>query len=362
MEAFEGASPIFGILASYEEWNIFAFDDIISREVLFDSVEESNENLYTRTSDYRIVYDDENDECVVRNLISAKSIAGSDPNLLRYLVSIMIKCFNRQTNCSKSNPLISLLKTDRIVLKVMKASISWIKIPKSLQMLTLSPPSFNDKRSILKELLLLRDFREGRDGKAWLGCSKAGNLVVLKFCKGNRKETKAMNRCNSFSVVEEECNIWNKLYGTHTSKALELDNQLVLVMPVVICCIYDKKKKETRFNCTLQPSKETNLELLNLDLKQVKELQFISDNINHLCNPTEIALKIFNRLAEKRLIHLDIAWRHIGVRPIYKNKNEFVCFEPTVIDLSSVEPSTISDTKEEIINKMMIQLRKSEEY
>ena len=369
-ESFYGVSPIFGILTDYNEWNIFAFDDIISREVLFKSFEANNKTEYPLpTGNSNTSYDEDNDEKVSRNLIKSKTIKGTDPLLIRYLVSIMIKCFNRRMNGITTS--VSLLQKNRIVLKIGKDNISWIKLPESFQNLSIIPPAFTnhkaDSKQSSKSFLLLRDYREGRDGKAWLGCNKNGNLVVLKFFKGNKDMrndkgkvlTKSEIREKGNTAIAEECKMWNEIYGANTAISLELQNQLVLIMPFVFCCSYDKKNKTKHFNTTLQPSHVTNVELLKLDLQHVKDLSTIRDLIKK--TPDEIANEIINTIAKKGYIHKDIAWRHIGVRPIIisKDKNKPIKFrlEPTLIDLTSIEKA---DPKPELVDEMMKQLRSSE--
>ena len=339
LEAFDGASPVFGILVSYEEWNIFAFDDIVSNEVLFKSDQANNKTQYSTISNNSDnLLDEDNDVRVKRNLIVSKPIACTDPILIQSLVSIMIKCYNRRTNGSSNamSSLVSLLKPDRIALKVKSSSISWIKISNTIKQLSLMPPVFANKGP--KELLLLRDFREGSEGKAWLGCSKSGNIVIIKFFKGVKGKSKEEIKKDSIVAINKECETWNKLYGANTAKALELDNQLALVMPFVFCCIYDciNDIGYKKFNSTLQPSRTTNDVLLGLDLREVKEFQIIREEISK-CNPDIVASSIINQLADKGYIHNDIAWRHIGVRPIFNPKTKrFDHLEPILIDLSSV--------------------------
>jgi hypothetical protein len=249
------------------------------------------------------------------------------------------------------------LKPGRIVLKAKSSGIFWIKIPKSIKLLSLqAPSSSSDWSNLMDEVFLLRDFRAGSEGKAWLGCTRAGQLVVVKFPiikkieTVDKKNDREKLEFESRQKIVKECLMWNKIYGDGTAKIVKLNNEDALVMPFVFCCSSNSSNRVREFNTSLQASHIVNNELLALDLKHVKELELIQQYIaeeSSQCTcaggyPEVVARSIIMKLTEKKLIHNDIAWRHIGIRPIFtttsNNKaSKFIRFEPTLIDLSSVE-------------------------
>ena len=127
--------------------------------------------------------------------------------------------------------------------------------------------------------------------------------------------------------------------------------QHILLMPFVFCVQIDNAN-EKKLNTSMQPTISPNEDLLNADILQVQELQAIRNNINnHYKNSGDIdiiAYSCIEKLANNGMIHHDIHWRHIGVRPIFNSKSkEFDHFEPALIDLSSVEKT--SDKSEQSI-------------
>jgi hypothetical protein len=354
-EVFDGVFPVFGILTTYEEWNIISFDDALSKKVLFESDSDNDERVISRDEN-NIIYsnDVDNDRTVVRNLIGTGSIKYDDPNLMKYLVSIMVKCYNRRM-FNNIPTVISLLQKDRIVLKLKNVSCSWTILPKSIKMLSLKPP---DLSTDITELYLLRDFRGGSEGKVWLGCNKQGNLVILKIPIIEFKKTKE-SIDSAIIKFENECNMWNRVYGANTAKIVILGDQKTLLMPVVFCCQYNYDNREKKFNATLQINTNPNHQLLQFDKSQVALLNEMNIDIK-LCNPDNIALSILSKIAKMGLVHKDVAWRHIGVKPKFKNSH-FVEFEPAIIDLSSMENVRNEDFIENnIIQSMTVQLRGSE--
>ena len=314
-EVFDGVFPVFGILTTYEEWNIISFDDALSRKVLFESDSDNDERVISRDENIISVNDADNDETVVRNLIGTGSIKYDNPNLMKYLVSIMVKCYNRRM-LNNIPPLISLLRKNRIVLKLKNASCSWTILPKSITKLSLKPP---DLSANITELYLLRDFHRGSEGKVWLGCNKKGNLVILRIPIIKLKNKESIDL--AIIKLENECNMWNRVYGANTAKIVILnDDQKTLLMPVVFCCQYNYDKREKKFNATLQMNRNPNDRLLELDESQVDSLKVVNVNIK-LCNPDNVATSIFSKIAKMGFVHKDVAWRHIGVKPKFQHQH-----------------------------------------
>ena len=353
-EVFDGVFPVFGILTTYEEWNIISFDDALSRKVLFNSDSDNDQRVISR--DKNIFYDNkaDNEETVVRNLIGTGSIKYDDPNLMKYLVSIMVKCYNRRM-LNNIPPLISLLQKERIVLKLKSDSCSWTLLPKSINKLSLKPP---DLSANITEFYLLRDFRGGSEGKVWLRCNKEGNLVILKIpIIKFKKTTESID--SAIVKLTNECDMWNLVYGANTAKIVSLDDEKTLLMPVVFCCQYNYDNREKKFNATLQINTNPNHQLLQYDKSQVALLNEMNIDIK-LCNPDNVAVSIFSKIAKIGLVHKDVAWRHIGVKPKFENLN-FVRLEPAIIDLSSMEVVGNGDFIENnLMQSMTEQLRGSE--
>ena len=352
-EAFDGVYPHFAIVITFTEWNIICFDDQISREVLFSSVSDNDYTKYEMNGlDHISKNDNDHDTVVTRNLIQTGSIAHDNPKLLQYLVSILVKCYNKRINGSTTSTFIPLLQKNRIVLKLKEDNCSWIKIPNEIKKLSLIAPLFDKK--FKNELFLLRDYKEGAEGKAWLGCTRQRQLVIAKIpiVKEIYPNKTIVDIEQNLKKIQKECNIWNELYNDeNTATVITLNKQRVLLMPFVFCVHIDNAN-EKKLNTSMQPTISPNEDLLNADILQVQELQVIRNYINnHYKNSSDldiIADSCIEKLAKNGMIHHDIHWKHIGVRPILNSKSkELDHFEPTLIDLSSVEIT--SDKSEQSI-------------
>ena len=204
--------------------------------------------------------------------------------------------------------------------------------------------------SHLDTLILLRDFKEGDEGKVWLACDTKGHLVVIKFPKGNRKLIDSVSE-----RIVRECNMWNRLYGKGSAKLVNLVGRDALVMPVVFCCWSAHENGIGRcFNATLQPGEDIDMDMLEADYRGVDQLRRANELIKDY-QPDDVAVQAINRFATNQLIHRDIAWRHIGLRPLF-NKSCIKGFEPVLIDLSYVQEAFDVNAKAESLVETMLDL------
>ena len=70
--------------------------------------------------------------------------------------------------------------------------------------------------------------------------------------------------------------------------------------------------------------------------------------------PRKIAQKAIENLAEKRLVHRDIEWRHIALLPVIDEENQVITkLLPIFIDLTSVtEVETVEMAREEMMQRL----------
>ena len=70
--------------------------------------------------------------------------------------------------------------------------------------------------------------------------------------------------------------------------------------------------------------------------------------------PRKIAQKAIEYLAEKRLVHFDIEWRHTPLLPVIDEENQVITeLMPIFIDLTSVtEVETVEMAREEMMQRL----------
>jgi hypothetical protein len=78
--------------------------------------------------------------------------------------------------------------------------------------------------------ILLRDFRGGAHGRAWLATSLTGCVCVLKFSKSTMTTS-----------LKEELDIWNNIWKI-PAFLTSLSGHEVLVMPFVSGCTFEDAK------------------------------------------------------------------------------------------------------------------------
>ena len=180
-------------------------------------------------------------------------------------------------------------------------------------------------------LLLLYDYGRGADGRAWLACSKTGELIVLKFLTGLSDE-------GATQRADEESRMWNILYEAK-ARALTLVCRSVVAMPFVFTTRPDPNSpRGLKFEATLSPKRDTSAPQFSQDVRSLSQVQ-----------PEMMAREAVETIVSKGYIHEDVHWRHVGAMPEFSEDNcTVLSFRGVFIDLTRVSKYTsLGLTREE---------------
>lgn len=146
----------------------------------------------------------------------------------------------------------------------------------------LLPPEFRLRSGSItkaKELIFLRDFGSGADGRVWLACSRHGKAYVVKFAQNSASlDGKLKITCQEDvkHCLKEEANNWIRVNDLPAT-VIRLGGEWALVMPY------------------LKPVPCTNATVQNLDPAIRSALEQSIDD-----------------LANRGLCHMDLKWSHVG--------------------------------------------------
>jgi hypothetical protein len=160
------------------------------------------------------------------------------------------------------------------------------------QQLKLNPPVADEK-----EFYILRDFKGGGDGRVRLACSKEGNLAVIKelvpedIITGRKRELRRL--------AEEEVGYWHRC-GIRSVYCTEMCNEVVLVMPVGFTFTRDKIIDTGWWEGEENPP--------------IENFRYLYDRVRAV-SADQACDRCINTCARARLVHKDMAWRHVAIFP-----------------------------------------------
>jgi hypothetical protein len=323
IRSVNGMRYVFGVITDYREWRICWLND---------------SDAAATTAELCSLKDVENIS-LSRELRVSKIYKGSGGTSaeVKELSIALTSVLRKMSYYRQFRRPVELISDKRPYLKLSRYCCEWVSGINSDLKLTLKPPPKNTSNYIL-----LRDYHGGRDGRVWLATSESGHLAVLKFLDKNADETKEKLK----ERAEKESKYWNKL-GFESVYCCELNKSIAIIMPF---CFHFDDKKDLIYNlnawsCRSRLNEEPDSELY----KNVSLLKECQDKLSEM-KFNDVLQKCVHSFACNKLVHNDIASKHVAVVPIIpSNQNEAIQFVYTFIDLSDI---TDTDTQDEALETM----------
>jgi len=320
IRSVNGMRYVFGVITDYREWRICWLND---------------SDAAATTAELCNLEDVENIS-LNRELRVSKIYKGSGGTSaeVKELSIALTSVLRKMSYYRQFRRPVKLISDKRPYLKLSRDCCEWVSGINNDLKLTLKPPHKNTSN-----YTLLRDYHGGRDGRVWLATSDSGHLAVLKFLNKKADETKERLK----ERAEKESKYWNKL-GFESVYCCELNKSIAIIMPF---CFHFDDKKDLIYNlnawsCRNRLNEEPDSENVCL----LKECQ---DKLSEI-KFNEVLQKCVDNFAHKKLVHNDIASKHVAVVPIIpSNQNEAIKFVYTFIDLSDI---TDTDTQDEALETM----------
>ena len=220
LRAYSGRQHAFGILTTYHEWRIVWLsdnDDVAhSNTLLPTNQSETSVSVFPQdipnwssSNNFPPTQSDVHPQKLSRELCVSDIYLYNDANLPNVLVSVLKKM--------KNSPLIlpnpSKLVKQWPYIYLSSGSMEWHRpsTDTQLQIEGRAPEFF-------QTVYLLADLGGGGDGRVWLATTPNGKVCVLKFSLDKQS-------------LDQECEIWNKLWPFTKVSVKKLWDKHVLVMP-----------------------------------------------------------------------------------------------------------------------------------
>ena len=316
IRAFYGLPCLFGIITTYNEWRIVwsTDSDGLAAAVDLDS------NTINELSIVPVEPD-------CRRLHCSDIYSITDDCLPHVIIATLRKMLRSATMTKLQMPLFS---TEQFRFKVTSEGWKWSRLPKG----AIANASIVPASKSCAQFFLLKDYHSGADGRVWLACTAAGNIVVLKFLtygKGGAND----------EAMKNEISNWHKM-GATSVYSVKLANRFAIVLPFAFHLQLDESNKYT-----FQPNHWKDDIFQSTNIRHWDEIVTL---FQHVTKDVEEALRAcVDRFAIKKMVHDDIAWRHVSVLPVFRRRMligsyRCVSLEYTFIDLTNVH--TVASKRE----------------
>jgi hypothetical protein len=306
LRAFHGVRQVFGIITTLIEWQIVWLPD--TQEAALATDLSYGPNIVDSTIPS------------TRSLHVSKDIYCFDePRLLCACLTTVLKKMKLSSN---DRIVVALNSSKRFYIEVTPKLWQWKTIENDLP-LSLMPPT-----TCPSNLLLLRDYHGGADGRVWLTASLSGRIAVLKI----------LSTAQDYSIAdaEKEASAWARC--GFTAFASEYMKQPCVVMPFAMHVKVHSGKlvfEEGLDHCTSYENHEVLCDQSD-NVKYFKE--FVDLVRREERDIPTILQKAVHFLASHNIAHLDIEWRHVALVPIFsRSTNKLVGIQEMLIDLTRVE-------------------------
>ena len=293
IQSFCGVKHALGIFTNYNEWVICWFP-------------ESNDCATATTLDYECVHVPPPDTSKRELCVSTTYTRSNTKQLFLALNSAFKKMAK---NLSSAQPPLFLSHQRNYIAMPLNGLMCWEKrtFPEclSLQSFTIAKPT----------LYLLCDCRAGADGRVWLACDGEAHLAVIKFL-GNE------------NADDKEVSFWH-LLGFHRVYYGYYDRVASVVLPYAFTYRKDQYGQiginYSRWKVPVVPrtaqaeaannSDDGDSDDIPSNLKLIKGYASLVEQLNAK-EPIAVLRECIQKCIDKRLVHNDIEWRHVGLFPV----------------------------------------------
>ena len=305
--SFYGQRDVFGITTNGTEWKFHWFPSC-------DDTAEST--TLTSNSKGKILNDPP--PGLSRSVCSTNPISQQDPSLVPLLLSVIFKSLYSPTYK------VPLISPDRKYITLSEDSWSWSVLQTATTDLNKLTIDVNHEVDCSTEFVVLNHLARNKDQLVWIALAgSTSRIVVIKqFTQDLQAE------------ADVELSIWQTVNDAHCS-IRTIRGLPSLVMPLVIHAQFDENRGIPFFNCDLLywlfPSGAVPDVLpkpLVLLRKAMMEAGAQWEN-----RVIDAATHAINVLAEHKIVHDDLQWRHFALLPRFIN-GSFSQFTPVMFDFS----------------------------
>jgi hypothetical protein len=314
LRSFHGVGEVFGILTNLVEWKIVWLPDT---EIAGKAI-----NLSYGSSTI------EKNVAQKRELhVSDVTYTINDHNALFTGLTSVLKKMRKAAN---NRCVVPITSSTRVFIELSSESWRWIMCKSDLT-LSLYPPSARTEK-----FLVLRDYHGGADGKVWLAATLSNRVVVLKIVNSDVDE----------QYIDVEIRAWS-LCG-FPAFLCRLVNLRCIVMQYALRVKLVKNKPEIVTSINDWTREEGMDFSYNLNVSYFKSLLQL---VKRKADSMETILdKAIDFLANRKIAHLDIHWRHVALMPTFSDTgNKLTGYQETFIDLTRVK---FTESKEEALREM----------
>ena len=320
VQSFYGVTYVLGILTNYQSWQICWLPH-------------SDPCALAENLEYNNEYRDQTSDIDNRVIHSSKNYKYTDAQTLTIVLCSALKKMKKNLSFYRPRPFLS---SERNFIELSEES--WARKSSSITKMQFLSFSFPPKQC--SKVYLLIDFVPGANGKAWLVCENSVNsgMSVLKF----------MSNQQNNAVVEKEVKAWRTLGFLNVYSARYNDTPAI-VMPVAFTykdygegkpCIDYLKWMISNVN-PFDSAPEVEAVPQEDDLRLQEHFRIIPKFRNvfqqlNLKDPVQVLRDCINKCIERKLVHNDIHWRHVGLFPTLLENEEYELIS-SFIDLGEME-------------------------
>lgn len=304
-----GLQFVFGIVSTYNHWRVVWLKDSDEVAQVENQTDMSSARLIDDTADANQV------------IYASDVIPFNDKKIVEFLASV-IKKMHQSPIVPPTGLQLDLRKFP--CLSTMHGNgIAWHRFGKNIKFSYVMPGARNE------QFILIRSYQHGRDGHVYLASSKKGGLAVLKFLHDGNKRT-----------GQSELYIWKEIWGAKHAATIDIYGSTVVKMPFVFHYRLDNTGKHLGFMPVHQwtsPDRIISADVLLGNEQILENRQFDRNSINQFIgNPLAALEQALKNLAQFKIVHSDIEWRHLALMPYQETGSEWNV-RPIMIDLSDTK-------------------------
>lgn len=305
--SFYGQHDVFGITTTVTDWKVHWFEHSDKCAAANDFMADESELLAGPPP------------TVHRALRSTRIYQHHDPDLIHLLLSVLGKSY---TSGYHSVPLID---PHRLYVRLTADGWSWRRMAVNNTIIQALTIDLNISLQNTTKFTVLRHFVRSREQLVWLAiASESANIVVIK----------QYEIADSVAgIPEREAAVWREVNQCKNVFTSQVRGLQALITPLVFTASIDAQRRVSfasdlaRWCCQdggLPGALPECLEELN---------QQIRSAFAAWPDARVVAYQALQKLANKRIVHTDIEWRHVALLPVFSN-GVVVRLEPVTIDFA----------------------------